>query len=142
MIPIYFQNSAIDFDLPFEKALLKDWINGVILEEDYTLEELSYVFTTDESLLEINQSYLDHDTFTDIITFDYSEKARVVNGEIIISIDRVKENALKYEVEFGHELARVMIHGVIHLLGYDDKTANQKAIMRKKENTCISLLKI
>ena len=142
MTPIYFQNSGIDFELPFEELHVKEWIEHVIKSENYRLGELSYVFTSDESLLEINQSYLNHDTFTDIITFDYSEEEDVVNGEIIISVDRVKENAGKYEVDFIHELARVMIHGVIHLLGYDDKTPNQKAIMRKKENTCISLLKI
>lgn len=142
MIPIYFQNSEIDFDLPFDETLVKEWIERVIVSDNYKLGELSYVFTSDESLLEINQSYLNHDTFTDIITFDYSEEEDVVNGEIIISVDRVKENAEKYEVDFKHELARVMIHGVIHLLGYDDKTPNQKTIMRKKENTCISLLKI
>lgn len=142
MIPIYLQNSEIDFDLPFEETQVKEWIERVIVSDNYKLGELSYVFTSDESLLEINRSYLNHDTFTDIITFDYSDEEDVVNGEIIISVDRVKENAEKYEVDFKHELARVMIHGVIHLLGYDDKTPNQKTIMRKKENTCISLLKI
>ncbi len=142
MIPIYFQNSSIDFKLPLNEERIRAWIEEVILAENHSLEELSYVFTSDESLLEINQSYLNHDTFTDIITFDYSENEGIINGEIIISIERVRENAQKYEVEFVHELARVMIHGVIHLLGYNDKTSNQKAIMRKKENTCISLLKI
>ncbi len=142
MIPIYFQSSDIDFELPLDEDQVMEWIQSVIETEKFKLEELSIVFTSDEALLEINRSYLDHDTFTDIITFDYSEEDGKINGEILISIDRVKENASKYEVEFVRELARVMIHGVIHLLGYDDKTSNQKAIMRIKENACISLLKI
>ncbi|MBV6639876.1 MAG: rRNA maturation RNase YbeY [Cyclobacteriaceae bacterium] len=142
MIPIYFQNSDIDFDLPIPEERVKQWIVDVIEAENHRLDELSYVFTSDESLLEINQSYLNHDTYTDIITFDYSDEANTINGEILISVDRVKENAENFEVEFVHELARVMIHGVIHLLGYNDKTANEKTIMREKENTCISLLKI
>lgn len=142
MIPIYFQNSDIDFDLPIPEERVKQWIVDIIEAENHRLDELSYVFTSDESLLEINQSYLNHDTYTDIITFDYSDEANTINGEILISVERVKENAEKFEVEFVHELARVMIHGVIHLLGYNDKTANEKTIMREKENTCISLLKI
>ena len=142
MIPIYFQNSDLDFDLPIPEERVKQWIVDIIEAENHRLDELSYVFTSDESLLEINQSYLNHDTYTDIITFDYSDEANTINGEILISVDRVKENAENFEVEFVHELARVMIHGVIHLLGYNDKTANEKTIMREKENTCISLLKI
>ncbi|XOV92585.1 MAG: rRNA maturation RNase YbeY [Bacteroidota bacterium] len=142
MSKVHFQNSNLEFEFPLNKKEVKGWIARVIADESYELEELSIVFTSDDSLLEINKTYLNHDTYTDIITFDYSEKEKSVMGEILISIDRVKENAQKYAVDFTQELARVIIHGVIHLLGYEDKSPNQKAIMRKKEDACISLLKI
>ncbi len=139
---ISIQNSNIDFRLPLRKVEIISWIERVISQEGFQLDDLSFVFTSDDNLLTINQTYLQHDDYTDIITFDYSEQPKTISGEILISVDRVKENAVKYETGFKQELARVMIHGVIHLLGYDDKTANQKKIMREKEDACISLLKI
>jgi len=99
---------------------------------------LSYIFCSDKYLLSINQKYLNHNTFTDIVTFDLAESAEI-DGEIYISVGRVKENAVKYEVDFEEELRRVIIHGLLHLIGYKDKTASQKVQMRKKEQACLSL---
>jgi len=99
---------------------------------------LSYIFCSDKYLLSINQKYLNHNTLTDIVTFDLAEDAEI-EGEIYISVERVKENAVKYAVDFEEELHRVIIHGLLHLIGYKDKTASQKAQMRKKEQACLSL---
>ncbi len=142
MSSIEFQATENDFDYPFDIKTYQNWIKRIILNEAYQLDTLSFVFTSDEKLLEINKTYLNHDTYTDIITFDYCEKTEVINGEILISVDRINENAKKFKVTYLHELSRVMAHGVLHLLGYKDKTSNEKSIMRKKEDACISLLKI
>lgn len=109
------------------------WIEKVVKAERSNILSLSYVFCTDKYLLGINQQFLDHDTLTDIITFDYTEKGRGIEGEIYISVPRVRENASKLGVEFQTELHRVIIHGVLHLLGYKDKTAKAKAEMRSLE---------
>jgi len=102
------------------------------------VSDISYIFCTDDYLLEINQQYLKHDTLTDTITFDYGTAAALV-GEIYISLDRVAENASMLKVDFQEELKRVMVHGLLHLLGLDDKTKAQKQAMRKKEDACLSL---
>lgn len=101
---------------------------------------ISYIFTDDESLLKINKQYLNHNTYTDIITFDYSE-VKTVSGDIFISIDRVQENAAKFGVSFEDELLRVIIHGVLHLCGYKDKTKTDADRMRLKENASLLLYK-
>ncbi len=100
---------------------------------------LSFVFCTDDHLLEINRNFLQHDYFTDIITFDYSDGKRV-SGDLMISIDRVKENAISESVSFENELHRVMIHGVLHLLGFADKSPHEKKEMRRIESVCLSQL--
>lgn len=115
------------------------WIKNIIASEGYSLNDLNYIFCSDEYLLEMNLSFLNHNTLTDIITFDHSSKKKTVEGEIYISIDRVKENAKTFEVDFDTELHRVLIHGVLHLIGYKDKTKAQKNQMRKKEEACLSL---
>ncbi len=117
------------------------WINKVVEAEGATIKEINYVFCSDSYLLSLNQGFLKHNTLTDIITFDNSEEPSTLEGEIYISIERVKENAEKYEETFENELSRVMIHGVLHLLGYKDKKTPEKALMRKKEEACLSLLK-
>lgn len=110
----------------------------MIKSEGLQLSSLVYIFCKDSYLLSINQDYLKHKTLTDIITFDYSESDQV-DGEIYISIERVKENASKFGKSFDEELRRVMIHGVLHILGFEDKSQAQKLTMRKKEEACLSL---
>jgi probable rRNA maturation factor len=116
------------------------WINQTAKKEKASIKEINYVFCSDRFLLALNQEYLNHDTLTDIITFDYSLSKKELEGEIYISIERVHENALKFKKEFKEEIHRVLIHGVLHLIGYQDKKASDKALMRKKEETYLSLL--
>lgn len=138
---ISFFNEGIDFNLK-QKLFLKKWISSVITLEDKKKGDISFIFCNDEYLSKINIQYLNHDTLTDIITFDYSEDNKgKISGDIFISIDRVKENAEKLEVPFVNELHRVIIHGVLHLLGYKDKTKALKALMHQKEDICLSLQK-
>lgn len=113
------------------------WIEKIVKAEKARVFALSYVFCSDAYLLSINREYLNHDTLTDIITFEYTEKRGQLEGEIYISIPRVKENASTMGVDFQTELRRVIIHGVLHLLGYSDKTPAQKKLMRKKEEECL-----
>lgn len=119
---------------------LKRWITAVVERERRECGTISYIFTDDESLLKINKQYLNHNTYTDIITFDYSE-VKTVSGDIFISIDRVQENAAKFGVSFEDELLRVIIHGVLHLCGYKDKTKTDADRMRLKENASLLLYK-
>ena len=137
MPSINFLSEGITFK-PKNQAKLRSWIKKVIASEGRGLSSLIYIFCQDSYLLAINQNYLKHKSLTDIITFDYS-KGGSVDGEIYISIDRVKENATKFEKSFEEELHRVMIHGVLHILGLKDKSLSQKSIMRKKEEACLSL---
>ncbi|MGZ3885121.1 MAG: rRNA maturation RNase YbeY [Bacteroidia bacterium] len=123
-----------------QTSKLKRWIAAVAENEKRQTGDLSYIFTDDESLLKINKQYLHHNTYTDIITFDYSDH-KTVSGDIFISIDRVKENAVKFGAAFEDELLRVIIHGVLHLCGYKDKTKADSDKMRLKENAAIALYK-
>lgn len=116
------------------KREVKQWLKSVVELEGYKLTELNYIFCSDSYLLEMNINYLNHNTLTDIITFDNSEKEGVIVGDIFISIERVEENAKKFNVEFNTELCRVMVHGVLHLLGYKDKQKKEKEKMREMEN--------
>jgi probable rRNA maturation factor len=116
------------------KAKVRQWINETIQAEGFKLQELTFIFCSDTYLLQINQQYLDHDTFTDIVTFDNSEQEGYITGDIFISIDRIRENALKFNAAEPDELHRVIIHGVLHLLGYKDKTASSKEKMTQKED--------
>ncbi len=135
---IIFQSEEdFDFSLKEEKKI-KTWIKKIIKQEGKTCGQLYYFFCSDEHLLNINKEFLNHKTYTDIITFDYSEK-KTISGEIFISIDRVKENARKYKKTFADELRRIIIHGVLHLCGYSDKSAAAKKTMRKKEDEALLL---
>lgn len=130
----------IDYTLDLEERY-SDWISRLITKEGAILGNLDYVFCDDKYLLEINEKYLNHNTLTDIITFDYTDD-KTVSGDIFISVDRVKENASKFEVDFIVELQRVMSHGVLHLLGYNDKTQKEKDVMRSKENEMIDMFHV
>jgi rRNA maturation RNase YbeY len=116
------------------KFNLKRWIKATILAEKKSLGELNYIFCNDEYLHEMNVEYLNHDTLTDIITFDNSEVKDEITGDIFISVDRIVDNASKFEVSIEDELHRVMVHGVLHLIGYKDKKKEEKETMRFKEN--------
>lgn len=135
---IHFFTEGIKFR-PKSILKIKAWLKTVIQAEDKRLGELNYIFCSDAILAEINIKFLQHNTFTDIITFNTSEQEEVLEGDIYISIDRVEENARIYKVDFNHELHRVMAHGVLHLIGYSDKTPAQKRQMRKKEDASLSL---
>lgn len=117
------------------------WIRKVIKKEGKSLQSLNYIFCTDEYLREMNIQFLKHKTYTDIITFNYNPSKTEIEGEIYISIDRVRENAETFQTDFQTELNRVIIHGVLHLLGFNDKTKAEKTAMREKEDACLSLLK-
>ncbi|WP_411029379.1 rRNA maturation RNase YbeY [Spongiimicrobium sp. 3-5] len=129
-----------DFKLR-EETKFTDWITRIFESEQRVCERLDYIFCNDEYLLEINRKYLNHDTFTDIVTFDYSEGGNVI-GDIFISVERVKENGLDLNINFEDELLRVMSHGVLHLLGYNDKKAADVDLMREKENEKIKLFHV
>ncbi|GAB2618346.1 rRNA maturation RNase YbeY [Belliella aquatica] len=122
-----------------DKNLHKKWLKEIATKEGYQIGELTYIFCTDEYLFNINVEYLNHDTYTDIITFDNSEDEEMIEGDIFISIDRVKENAIKEDIEFYKELHRVMSHGVLHLMGYKDKSKEDIKLMREMEDQSISL---
>lgn len=132
---ITFQNQGIRFQLK-GRLKLKDWIRRVILSEKKRPGDINFVFTSDEELLKVNQQYLNHNTYTDIITFDSCEGLNI-NGDIMISAERVAENSQKLGIESQHELKRVMIHGVLHLCGYKDKSKEESELMRKKENAAL-----
>lgn len=136
---IYFFVEEVNFILR-DKNRIREWILNIILSNSYTLGQINYIFCSDNFLLQTNVKYLKHDTFTDIITFDTSENSNEISGDIFISIERVKENAKSYRVSFTNELHRVMIHGILHLLGYNDNTNDEKVIMREKEDYYLSLL--
>ncbi len=137
-MPINFYNHQIELNLKHKKEV-RDWLNEVATEEGVKIDELSYIFCDDEYLLSINQQYLNHDTYTDIITFDLTEEKGIMNGEVYISIERVGENAKKFKNSPEDELHRVMVHGLLHLIGYDDKNPAEKAGMREKEDACLSM---
>ncbi len=116
-----------------EKELYENWIKKVIASEGKKTGEISFIFCDDEYLLEINKKYLDHDTYTDIISFD-NRLGKILQGDIFISTERVAENAEAFKVDFEEELKRVMVHGILHFAGYKDKTEDDKSLMRQKED--------
>jgi len=134
MIEFY---SETDFKVEDTKAL-SHWISEIILHENHELGDLTYVFCDDDYLHKLNLQFLNHDTLTDIISFDNS-LGKQIHGEIYISVERVKENAGTYQVAFLEELHRVIIHGVLHFCGYKDKTKKQQETMSCKENEALDL---
>ncbi len=138
---ISFHTEDIKFTLK-NKTILKKWISSVIEKKKRKPGDLNFVFCSDEHLLGINKQFLNHDTYTDIITFDYSkEDVKIpVSGDIFISVDRVGENAKKFGKSLENELHRVIIHGTLHLLGYKDKTKAAKEEMRSEEDRCLRKL--
>ena len=135
MVEIVFEDIE-DISLDTEKV--EKWYSLVCEKEEKELGDISLIFCSDEYLLDVNRKYLDHDYYTDIITFDYTEED-VVGGDLFISVDRVRENASDLGLSFEEELKRVMIHGVLHLCGYKDKTEEDEILMRKKEDESILL---
>ena len=132
-------NYETNFKLDNE-TLLTNWVNDYVSENGFEVGEINYIFCDDEYLHKLNIEFLQHDTLTDIISFDNS-LGKLLNGDIFISVERVKENALDFGVSFQEELHRVMIHGVLHYMGLKDKTVSEKENMRAQENTALSLLK-
>lgn len=138
MATIQFFSEKIRFKLNHPKKTTS-WIKSVIRKEGALLNSVNYIFCSDDHLREMNIQYLKHKTFTDIITFNYGAEEGTIEGDIFISIDRVKENAKKFKSDFDTELHRVIIHGILHLMGYNDKAKTEKALMREKEDTYLSL---
>jgi probable rRNA maturation factor len=130
---INFFEEDISYKLKGKKQV-REWITATIVAESYSLDELNYIFCSDEYLLQINRQYLDHDTYTDIVTFDNSVEKGTITGDIFISIDRIRENAAKFNQAVQDELHRVIIHGALHLLGYKDKSALDSKKMTQKED--------
>lgn len=135
---VHFFNEDVSFTLP-QKRKLKGWIISAIKAESKIPGEINFIFCSDEHLLQMNRDFLDHDYYTDIITFDNSENS-IVSGELFISVDRARDNASSLAISTLEEIHRLMIHGVLHLCGYKDKKADDKKQMTLKENYYLSLL--
>lgn len=131
----------VDDFLPKKETEIKNWLREIVESKGKDVDIINVIFCDDEYLLKLNQKHLKHDYYTDIITFNYSENEIIVSGDLYISIDRVKENAMIYKVSLEMELNRVMAHGLLHLLGYNDETESEKEEMNKRENACLDLLK-
>jgi rRNA maturation RNase YbeY len=138
-VSLSFQNQLISF-LPKNRNHLKSWIRNIISGEGKNDGDITFIFTNDNNLLDINLKYLEHDYFTDIISFDYSEGFSV-SGDIFISLDRVRENSENLKTDLNEELKRVIIHGILHLCGYKDKTSEERVVMTNKENSSLQIVK-
>ena len=135
---IHFFSEEIPYTLK-EKLNRKRWLKKIATNAGFRIKELNYVFCSDEYLYQMNRDYLKHDTYTDIITFDNSEKKDDIEGDIFVSIDRVRENAKTHAQEVETAMTRVLAHGLLHLMGYKDKTQEEAALMRLKEEESIKL---
>lgn len=125
----------------FPESKIIEWITHCITDENLQTGNVNFIFVSDDYLLKMNQQYLNHDYFTDVITFDYCE-GNVISGDVFLSVPRIEENASTLNQNFTDELFRVMIHGVLHLIGYNDKSDKEKKQMRAKENEFLKKLKI
>jgi probable rRNA maturation factor len=134
-LPVIFNSTDVKFNLK-DKIILKNWIYSEIKSNSHLPGQINIIFCSDEYLLEINQKYLNHDYYTDIITFNYNEDL-IVSGDLYISIDRVKENANNFKIETRDELSRVIIHGILHLLGYEDYSPELKKLIHDKEDEAL-----
>lgn len=133
-------NYELEFQLENEEQY-SSWISNVISSENKKEGDINYIFCDDEYILEINKQYLDHDYYTDIISFDYSV-GNELHGDIFVSVERVRENAIEFEVTFDEELKRVLAHGVLHYCGYKDKTEEEELLMRSKEDEKIKMFHV
>lgn len=133
-----FHSEEIDFELEYATKV-NEWLRKVIKNEKWILAEVTYIFCNDVYLHQMNVEHLQHDTYTDVITFQYNEE--LVEGDIFISVERTNENAKTFGVSSSHELHRVMVHGLLHLMGYKDKEPADKTLMTQKENEYLELLK-
>jgi rRNA maturation RNase YbeY len=136
MLDIHYEDVA---DLLLNESDLTIWISKVCSSENLDFGDVSLIFCSDEYLLEMNRTHLNHDFYTDIITFDYTDN-QIVSGDLFISIDRVRDNANDFIVSFEHELHRVIIHGILHLCGYKDKSDDEEKLMRSKENVALAMI--
>lgn len=136
LIRFFFQYPGVTLR---DRNQLKNFIHRIFRQEKRSLGGLNYIFCSDKELLRINQEFLGHDFYTDIVTFELSESPGKIQGEIYISIDRVKENAKKLGVSFKSEIHRVIFHGALHLCGYGDKTKSEKEVMRGRENLLLNM---
>lgn len=135
---------SFNYELEFlleNEGQYSSWISNVISSENKKEGDINYIFCDDEYILEINKQYLDHDYYTDIISFDYSV-GNELHGDIFISIERVRENAIEFKVTFDEELKRVLVHGVLHYCGYKDKTEEEELLMRSKEDEKIKMFHV
>lgn len=139
-LPFFFFNEDRNYRLT-DKTAIRDWLQGAVEDHSRKVRELNYIFCSDHYLHSINKRFLRHDDYTDIITFDYAEDERL-RADIYISIDRARENAQTYGVSVPDEVHRLLIHGLLHLLGYEDKTPDDKAQMSSKEEYYLSLRQI
>ena len=138
LLSVHFCFEKVDLTLK-ERSKLKNFVSNVIAWEKKSLNSLTYIFCTDRNLLEINRKYLDHNFYTDVVTFDLSSSREEILADIFISVDRIKENAKRLKVSLKEELHRVMLHGLLHLCGYNDQTGPQKKLIRKKEDFYLDL---
>lgn len=135
MINYYFEGYK---EIDINKVKISNWLERLVNLENFSIGELTFIFCRDEYLLNINKQYLDHNYFTDVITFDYS-KDNYISGDVFISVDRVNENYKEFNVSFENEILRIMLHGVLHLLGYKDKEKSEKLLMTKKEDEYLNI---
>jgi rRNA maturation RNase YbeY len=136
---IFYYSEDISLPSSFKKRIISRWIKETALNYNKSVEIVTYLFCTDEKILEMNREYLQHDYYTDIITFDYSEHDKIA-GDLVISLDTVKTNADKFGTNYMDELYRVIIHGILHLCGINDKTAEEQKLMSDAENNALSKL--
>ncbi|WP_282036235.1 rRNA maturation RNase YbeY [Saccharicrinis aurantiacus] len=137
MINFYFED--ID-EITLSNSVLSSWISKVIDTNDKSIGDISYIFCSDKYILQVNKDYLNHDYYTDIITFNYNEGS-IISGDLFISLDTVKSNSQLFNTPFTKELNRVIIHGILHLIGYDDQSDEDQLEMTKQENLSLELLK-
>ncbi len=136
-----FNFNYLEVKIDLEERKIANWLSSVVTSENKKVGQINYVFCNDAYLLDVNQRFLDHDTYTDIITFDNSI-GDFVNADIYISLERVSDNAAKFNISFYEELLRVLVHGVLHICGYKDKTEEEDSLMRSKENEKIEMFHV
>ncbi|MBO6005571.1 MAG: rRNA maturation RNase YbeY [Paludibacteraceae bacterium] len=135
----YITDWSLNSGPKFLRKKINAWIKSTAARYDFKVGDICYIFCSDEKILEVNRQFLQHDYYTDIITFDYTENGKI-NGDIFISVDTVKSNAEKFNVTFDNELMRVIIHGVLHLTGQNDKTPETEKVMHQKEDIALEEL--